>query len=106
MGEDISLKSERKNHDLTFSAHTINCMCHSIRSMFRVLGIHNFGTSTKWFLFGTSHGHLPEKKNSDLKWQLLKAVYYTIVVPKLYTPSTLNIALILWHIQLIVCAVK
>ena len=31
------------NHDLTFSAHTINCVCHSIRSMFRVLGICNFG---------------------------------------------------------------
>ena len=25
-----------------FSAHTINCVCHSIRSMFRVLGIYNF----------------------------------------------------------------
>jgi hypothetical protein len=46
MGQDISLKSERKthdlNHDLTFSAHTINCMCHSIRSMFRVLDIYNY----------------------------------------------------------------
>ena len=31
------------NHDLTFSAHTINCVCHSIRSMFRVLGMYNFG---------------------------------------------------------------
>ena len=30
------------NHDLTFSAHTINCVWHSIRSMFRVLGIYNF----------------------------------------------------------------
>ena len=26
--------------------------------------------------------------------------------PKLYTPSTLNITLILWHTQLIVCAIK
>ena len=47
MGQDISLKSERKthdlNHDLTFYEHTINCVCHSIRSMFRVLGIYNFG---------------------------------------------------------------
>ena len=25
-----------------FTAHTINCVCHSIRSMFRVLGIYNF----------------------------------------------------------------
>ena len=31
------------NHDLTFSAHTINCVCHRIRSMFRVLGIYSFG---------------------------------------------------------------
>ena len=28
--------------DLTFSAHTFNCVCHYIRSMFRVLGIYNF----------------------------------------------------------------
>ena len=46
MEQGISLKSERKthdlNHDLTFSAHTIKCVCHSIRSMFRVLGIYNF----------------------------------------------------------------
>ena len=36
MGQGIS-------HDLTFYAHTINCVCHSIRSMFRVLGMYNFG---------------------------------------------------------------
>ena len=51
MGQDISLKSERKNHDLnhdlTFSAHTINCVCHSIRSMFRVLDVYNFVHCTK-----------------------------------------------------------
>jgi hypothetical protein len=35
-------KAHDLNHDLTFSAHTINCVCHSIRSMFRVLGIYNF----------------------------------------------------------------
>ena len=35
-------KTHDLNHDLTFSAHTINCMCHSIRSMFRVLGVYNF----------------------------------------------------------------
>ena len=39
------------NRDLTFSAHTINCVCHSIRSMFRVLGIYNFA------LEGTRNGH-------------------------------------------------
>ena len=26
-----------------FTAHTINCVCHSRRTMFRVLGINNFG---------------------------------------------------------------
>ena len=31
-------KTHDLNHDLTFSAHTNNCVCHSIRSMFRVLG--------------------------------------------------------------------
>ena len=36
-------KTHDINHDLTFSAHTINCVCHNIRSMFRVLGIYNFG---------------------------------------------------------------
>ena len=36
-------KTHDLNHDLTFSIHTINCVCHSIRSMFRVLGIYNFG---------------------------------------------------------------
>ena len=46
MGQDISLKVKGKphdlNHDLTFSAHTINCVCHSIRSMFIVLDMYNF----------------------------------------------------------------
>ena len=46
MGQGISLKSEEithdLNHDLTFSAHTINCVCHCTRSMFRVLGMYNF----------------------------------------------------------------
>ena len=35
-------KTHDLNNDLTFSAHTINCVCHSIRSTFRVLGIYNF----------------------------------------------------------------
>ena len=42
MGQNIGLKSGRKNHDLTLSVHTTNCVCHSIRSTFRVLGIYNF----------------------------------------------------------------
>ena len=44
MGQNINLKSERKN---PFSAHTINCVCHSIRSMFRLLGIYNFALKYK-----------------------------------------------------------
>ena len=34
-------------HDLTFSAHTFKCVCHIIRSMFRVLGIYNFAACYK-----------------------------------------------------------
>ena len=49
MGQSISLKSEKitpdLNHDLTFAAHTINFVCHSIRSMFKVLGTYNFGAA-------------------------------------------------------------
>ena len=40
MWQGISLKSERNN----LTAHTFNCVRHSIRSMFRVFGIYNFGT--------------------------------------------------------------
>jgi hypothetical protein len=36
-------KTHDLNHDLTFSAHTIYCVCPSMRPMFRVLGIYNFG---------------------------------------------------------------
>jgi hypothetical protein len=34
-------KTHDLNHDLTFSAHTIKSVCHSIRSMFRVIFIYN-----------------------------------------------------------------
>ena len=50
MRQDISLKSESKNHDLTFPANTINWLCHSIRSIFRVLGIYDFVGSTNYSL--------------------------------------------------------
>ena len=43
-------KTHDSNHDLTFSAQTINCECHSIRSMFRVLGIYNFDLFLQRFL--------------------------------------------------------
>ena len=52
MGQDIrQIKVKGKthdfNHDLAFSAHTINCGCHSIRLMFRVLGMYQFGLMIK-----------------------------------------------------------
>jgi hypothetical protein len=54
MGQNKRLKVKGKthdlNHDLTISAHTINYVCHSIRSMFRVLGIYNFGRIRKRLL--------------------------------------------------------
>ena len=54
MGQVLSLKSERKthdlNHDLTFYAHTIDC----IQSMFRVLGMYNFDTRKKIIVSKTS----------------------------------------------------
>ena len=40
-------KTHDLNHDLTFYAHTIKCVCHNIRSMFRVLGIYNFESNPK-----------------------------------------------------------
>ena len=47
IGQGISLKSEKKNMIQNFSAYTIKCVCHSIRPMFRVLGIYNFGGMEK-----------------------------------------------------------
>ena len=42
-------KTHVLNHDLTFSAHTINCVCHNVMSMFRVLGIYNFECNVNCF---------------------------------------------------------
>ena len=57
MGQSISLKVKGKthdlNHDLRFFAHTINCVCHSIKSMFRVLGMYNFDTNLDLGSLGT-----------------------------------------------------
>ena len=39
---EVKVKTHDLNHDLTCFAHTIKCVCHSMRSMFRVLGIYNF----------------------------------------------------------------
>ena len=67
-------KTHDLNHDLTFSAHTFNCVCHSIRSMFRVLGIDNFGDNSK-------QGYFFEKKLNKFfvepyKIKLFPAEYY------------------------------
>ena len=43
----MKLTTHDLSHDLTFSAHIINCVCHCIRSMFRVLGIYNFDSKYK-----------------------------------------------------------
>ena len=48
MGQGISLKSDL-NHDLTF-------YCHSIRSMFRVLGMYNFGLEKNTMSFHPFEG--------------------------------------------------
>ena len=42
-------KTHDLTHDLTFYAHTMKCVCHSIRSMFRVLGVYNFDLGCKEF---------------------------------------------------------
>ena len=34
-----------------FTTHTINCACHSLRSMFRVLGMYNFAKRVKQWIF-------------------------------------------------------
>ena len=39
----VKWKSWIKSWVIYFTAHTLNCVCHSIWSMFRVLGIYNFG---------------------------------------------------------------
>ena len=36
-----------------FTAHTINCVCHMIKSMFRVLGMYNFDTNLDLGSLGT-----------------------------------------------------
>ena len=66
MGQDIDweVKGETHalNHDLTFSAWKINCVCHSIRSKFRVLGIYNFACNSNFTIIQ----HLQMQKVGDL----------------------------------------
>ena len=44
MGKGVNMKVKEITH---FSANTINCVCHNIRSMFRILGIYYFDYSLK-----------------------------------------------------------
>ena len=41
-------KSWFKSWVIYFTAHTIECVCHCIKSMFRVLGVYNFGSFTNY----------------------------------------------------------
>ena len=54
-----------------------------------------------------SEGSRMTENNRDPRFPTgVGGVNYTMLDPKLYILSTLNIDLILWHTQLIVCAVK
>ena len=49
-----------------FNAHTINCVCHNIRSMFRVLGIYNFDHHHQnLFNHKTKHIQMMNSENYD-----------------------------------------
>ena len=64
MGQDISLKRERNlNHDLTFSAHTINCQYKvNVKSTWYIyiIGGHTFHEDYKEY----------KKKKMDVIWPL------------------------------------
>ena len=67
-------KSHDLNHDLTFYAHTFNCVCYSIRSMFRVLGVYNFGYGYKGLVFCRNNGWKMENMDTGItvpKWMLI-----------------------------------
>ena len=67
-------KTHDLNHDLTFFAHTINCVCHSIRSMFRVLGIYNFGI----------RANVDENEDDNVTSEMISPHYVRILL-KYYT---------------------
>ena len=50
--------------------------------------------------------YLGRKIHNDVSFRFVKHDFHPITYTKLYIPSTLNIDLILWLTQLIVCAVK
>ena len=56
-----------------FTAHTFKCVCHCIRTMFRVLGVYNFGPRASF-----SGGDIPNKTQLTLGRVLAAAkVIYT-----------------------------
>jgi hypothetical protein len=60
-------KNHDLKHDLTFSAHTINCVCHSIRAIFRVLGIYNFGLDKRKASFKELMGFFVQPLKQQMK---------------------------------------
>ena len=48
------------------TAHTINCVCHSIMSMFRVLGMYNFDQYFKSALHREDLSWVPLNNASDI----------------------------------------
>ena len=50
-----------------FNAHTIDCVCHTIRSMFRVLGIYNFGFALYYTYYSIHKQTLEKSKKQQLK---------------------------------------
>ena len=79
-------KTHDLNHDLTFSAHTFNCVCHSIRSMFRVLGVYNFA----WFIsFYCCYLFLPWEANYAKPKRV--CLPYTNVSTKFWMPLALRL---------------
>ena len=55
-----------------FTAHTIKCVCHSIRSIFRVLGVYNFGLSLKVALVFADYKSLSLSHASCVNKPLIK----------------------------------
>ena len=58
-----------------FTAHTFNCVCHSIGTMFRVLGVYNFGDYLKYWTLVDSLLRRPS--NSKLGSSLLRKITST-----------------------------
>ena len=64
-----------------FTAHTFKCVCHCIRTMFRVLGVYNFVPHMKNC---TTRSHIPCKKLLSREDQLDLHFYDASKLPKAY----------------------